>query len=73
MKRHIVLLAFVSIYFFAAMVKLPLAYAETKEQVLQSFKNFEDKYPHASSYYDDKEDHYEHDQLMRDEIARGIH
>ncbi len=29
-------------------------------------------YPHATSYYDDLVDHYEHDQLMRDVIDEGI-
>jgi hypothetical protein len=32
----------------------------------------EDLYQHASSYYDDKEDHYEHVFLMSDEIDKGI-
>jgi len=31
-----------------------------------------DIYPHATSYYDDLEDHYEHDQLMRDVLEEGI-
>jgi hypothetical protein len=31
-----------------------------------------DTYPHATSYYDDLEDHYEQDQLMRDVIDQGI-
>ncbi len=29
-------------------------------------------YPHATSYYDDLVDHYEHDQLTRDVIDKGL-
>ena len=31
-----------------------------------------DTFPHATCYYDDLEDHYEHDQMMREEIDKGI-
>ena len=31
-----------------------------------------DTYPRATSYYDDLEDHYEHAQLVRDDIDQGL-
>jgi len=41
---------------------------EMKLAISQEF----DTYPHATCYYDDLEDHYEQDQMMRDSIDDAI-
>jgi hypothetical protein len=33
---------------------------------------YANNYPHATSYYDDKVDHYEQEQIMSDSIDEGI-
>lgn len=60
MKKYYPLLAGLTVFTVILLVSGPRARAESPD------------YPHATSYYDDLVDHYEHDQLTRDEIAKGI-
>ena len=60
MKKHYPLLGALTVFVVVLLVLGPRAHAESPN------------YPHATCYYDDLEDHYEHDQMMRDTIAEGL-
>ncbi len=87
MGKQYGLLSRLAIFLIASLLIGARAYADDTSQFYDQIKalqtdsnqvaslmgiEFVDTYQHASSYYDDLVDHYEHDQLMRDTISEGL-